>query len=297
MPTITGTCGSRLGVTKVDQFESAFRAAAKTPFQYRPVRVESVLVVSDAPEAEATAFSERVRALLTVLDRGENVRWATVHGGQYDSVPELLGLIEQERPGVICTYRHLHSESWQWPYTLGEYIDVLTQATTTPVLVLPHPRRPPERAVIETKVVVVMTDHLVGDDRLVNWAARLTHANGRLVLSNVEDALAFERFMEVVGKIPSIDTESAREDIQNRVSRDAHDYIGSCIEGISKAGLPFSVDEVVTYGHHLSEYRRIVEEHQADLLVMNTKDEDQLAMHGLAYPLAIEVRSIPLLLL
>jgi len=30
---------------------------------------------------------------------------------------------------------------------------------------------------------------------------------------------------------------------------------------------------------------------------MNTKDEDQLAMHGLAYPLAIEVRSIPLLLL
>ena len=34
-----------------------------------------------------------------------------------------------------------------------------------------------------------------------------------------------------------------------------------------------------------------------DLLVMNTKDDEQMAMHGLAYPLAIEVRSIPLLLL
>ncbi len=33
------------------------------------------------------------------------------------------------------------------------------------------------------------------------------------------------------------------------------------------------------------------------VLVMNTKDEDQLAMHGLAYSLAIELRAIPLLML
>ena len=36
---------------------------------------------------------------------------------------------------------------------------------------------------------------------------------------------------------------------------------------------------------------------RVDLLVMNTKDEDQLAMHGLAYPLAVELRQIPLLML
>ena len=30
---------------------------------------------------------------------------------------------------------------------------------------------------------------------------------------------------------------------------------------------------------------------------MNTKDDDQLAMHGLAYPLAVELRDIPLLML
>jgi len=30
---------------------------------------------------------------------------------------------------------------------------------------------------------------------------------------------------------------------------------------------------------------------------LNTKDEDQLAMHGLAYPLAVELRQIPLLML
>ncbi|MBT6695302.1 MAG: hypothetical protein HOB12_06590, partial [Gemmatimonadales bacterium] len=54
---------------------------------------------------------------------------------------------------------------------------------------------------------------------------------------------------------------------------------------------------VFAWGHHLKGYQRLVSEHEADLLVMNTKDDDQLAMHGLAYPLAIQVRSIPLLLL
>ncbi len=284
-------------MTKVDQFESAFRAAAKTPFEYEPVQVESVMVISDRDEPAAADFGDRVRSFLSVLERGENVRWRTAHGGEYDTVPELLDLVESERPGLICTYRHLHSDSWRWPYTLGEYIDVLTQATTTPVLVLPHPERPPERGVTDTDVVMAMTDHLVGDDRLVNWAGRFTDAGGRLVLAHVEDDVAFERFIEVVSKIPSIDTDDARKRIQERLRHDARDYIRSCTEGLSRAALPFSVDEVVTTGHHLSEYRRLVEDHHADLLVMNTKDDEQLAMHGLAYPLAIEVRSIPLLLL
>ena len=284
-------------MTKVDQFESAFRAAAKTPFEYSPIQVESVLVISDRDEPAASDFGDKVRSFLSVLDRGENVRWRTAHGGEYDTVPELLDLVENERPGLICTYRHLHSDSWRWPYTLGEYIDVLTQATSTPVLVLPHPERPPGRGVTDTAAVMAMTDHLVGDDRLVNWAGRFTDAGGRLVLAHVEDDVAFERFIEVVSKIPSIDTDDARLRVQERLRHDAHDYVRSCAEGLSRAGLPFSVDEVVTRGHHLSEYRRLVEEHDVDLLVMNTKDDEQLAMHGLAYPLAIEVRSIPILLL
>ncbi len=284
-------------MTKVDQFESAFRAADKTAFDYEPVEIESVMVVTDREGPAASEFGDRVRSFLSVLDRGENVRWRTTDGTQYDAVPELLDLVERERPGLICTYRHLHSDSWRWPYTLGEYIDVLTQVTTTPVLVLPHPERSPERGVSHTQVVMAMTDHVVGDDRLVNWAARFTDEGGRLFLTHVEDDVAFERFIETVGKIPSIDTDGARELVRERLERDAHDYIRSCAEGLQSAGLPFSVDEVITIGHHLSEYRRLVEEHDADLLVMNTKDDEQMAMHGLAYPLAIEVRSIPLLLL
>ncbi len=64
-------------MTKVDQFESAFRAAAKTPFAYEPVQVEAVLVISDREEPDASAFGDEVRSFLSVLERGENVRWRT----------------------------------------------------------------------------------------------------------------------------------------------------------------------------------------------------------------------------
>ena len=50
-------------------------------------------------------------------------------------------------------------------------------------------------------------------------------------------------------------------------------------------------------GRRIEEYTRLIEEHEVDLLVMHVKDEDQLAMHGLSYPLAVELRQIPLLML
>jgi hypothetical protein len=281
--------------TKVDQFESVFRAASKIQFEYDEVDVESVLIISDGDEAAAAAFGDRVKSYLSVLDRGENVRWRVAHGAEFASIPQLLGLVEEERPGLICTYRHLHSDSWQWPYTLGEFVDVLTQVTTTPVLVMPHPEQESERVVVDTGVVIAMTDHLVGDHHLVNWAARFTE--GKLVLAHVEDDGVLKRMIETIGKIPTIDTEDARASIRDRLERDATDYMTSCAEALGHAGVPVTVEAVVAWGHHLKEYQRLVSEHEADLLVMNTKDDDQLAMHGLAYPLAIEVRSIPLLLL
>ena len=45
------------------------------------------------------------------------------------------------------------------------------------------------------------------------------------------------------------------------------------------------------------DHERLVEDTGANLLVLNTRDEDQLAMHGLAHPLAVGLRRIPLLML
>ena len=286
-------------MTRVDQFESVFRSATRTIFQPVQVEIDSVLVVSDADGSAAEEFTARSHSFLAVLDERENLRWVTVPGSEFRTVPDLLDRVETERPGLICTHRHLHSESWRWPYTLGEYVDVLTQATTTPVLVMPHPERPEfqELAGRRPRSVMAMTDHLTGDHRLVNYAAHFTQLGGHLLLGHVEDDAIFERYMEAIAKISTINTDVAREEIQARLLRDPEDYIDSCRKGLARIASELTVEAMVTSGHHLRAYQRLIEEHEVDLLVMNTKDEDQLAMHGLAYSLAIELRTIPLLML
>ena len=286
-------------MTRVDQFESVFRSAARTVFQPEPVEIDSVLVVCDGDGSAAEEFAARSHSFLGILDESENLRWVTVPGSEFRTVPDLLERVETERPGLICTHRHLHSESWRWPYTLGEYVDVLTQATTTPVLVMPHPERPEfqELAGRRPRSVMAMTDHLTGDNRLVNYAAHVTQRGGRLLLGHVEDDAIFERYMEAISKISTIDTDLAREEIRARLLKDPEDYIESCREGLARSMPELTIESIVTSGHHIQAYRRLIEEHEVDLLVMNTKDEDQLAMHGLAYPLAIELRTIPLLML
>jgi hypothetical protein len=47
----------------------------------------------------------------------------------------------------------------------------------------------------------------------------------------------------------------------------------------------------------LRDYRKLIQDHDADLLVLNTKDDDQLAMHGRAYSLSVELTNVSMLLL
>jgi len=103
--------------------------------------------------------------------------------------------------------------------------------------------------------------------------------------------------MTTISKIASVDTDTAREEIRRQLLKEPHDYIRSCREVLAKLEKSIEIQESVTLGHHLTDYRRLIEEHNVDLLVMNTKDEDQLAMHGVAYPLSVELRDLPLLLL
>jgi hypothetical protein len=285
-------------MTKVDQFESVFRAASKTRFQYDPVQIESVLVVTDRTGDEARAVSDSLRSFLSVLDRGENVRWTTVGGGEFSNVPEVLASVEEHKPGLVCTHRHLHSESRKWPYTLGECVDVLTQVTSTPVLLFPHPEAPDDVArCAHTHTVMAITDHMTGDDRLVNYATRFTDHDGTLMLTHIEDDDIFRRYIDAIGKIPEIPTEEAEELLRTRLLKDPADYIKTCAAALSAHDLPISVESIVTMGHHLKEYQRLIAENHVDLMVFNTKDDDQLAMHGLAYPLAIELTTTPLLML
>ncbi len=286
-------------MTKVDQFESMFRSASRDFFKYERVNIESVLIVTDRDEVKAKLFGEQTRQFLKVISDDDKVRWRDVNGSEFQTAGELMALVEFAAPSIICTYRNLHSTAWKWPYSLGTHVDLLTQHTDIPVMLLPHPdaERSARHAMENTDTVMAIADRLTGDHLLVNYAVRFTENSGTLWLTHVEDETTFDRYMEVISKIPSIETDEARKDVREQLMREPRDYIGDCVSVLLEAGTHLQVEHLITFGHHLSEYKRLIEQHEIDLLVLNTKDEDQLAMHGIAYALAVELRQIPLLML
>ena len=283
-------------MTKVDQFESVFRAAAKPVYEYRIPEIRKALIVSDLDERARAVFETEITEFLPVLP---DVAWTLVGGEAFASAGDLLALVDGQEFDLVVTYRHLHSDAWKWPHSLGAYLDLLTQAAPCPVLVVPHPQRDGAmpHAVQNTDVVMAITDHLSGDARLVDYGALFTSSRGTLHLTHVEDKATFARYVDVISKIPSIDTESAAEQIRERLLVEAQDYVVSGQQVLRSAGADIEVEGSVTMGHRLAEYRRLIEAHAVDLLIMNTVDDDHLAMHGMVYPLAVYLRDIPLLLL
>jgi hypothetical protein len=113
----------------------------------------------------------------------------------------------------------------------------------------------------------------------------------------VESQPVFERYMDAVSRIPAIDTDVARETLGEQLLKEPRDFIAACRAEIDAQGLPIRIDEVVAMGRRVDEYGDLIAKREIDLLVLHTKDDDQLAMHGAAYALAVELRNIPLLML
>ncbi len=284
-------------MTKIDTFESAFKSADKPVYTYGRVEIARVLVVTDLTEAEAIPLINQVRTFLSVL--GENPAWRHLGGADFATVGRLLEQVESAVPDLIVTYRHLHSNAWQWPHSLGAYLDVLTQATDVPVLVLPHPDadRALPHAIANTDCVMAITDHLTADARLVDYALRFTAPSGSCWLTHIESQRQFDHFVGAVEKVPEIETDDVRELVEAQLLKEPRNYIESCRKVIEAEGVHAKIEPIVAMGDRIETYRDLVADHRVDLLVLNTMDGDQLAMHGQAYPLAVELRGIPLLML
>jgi len=93
-------------MTKLDQFESTFRAAAKEVFAFEPPALTRISVVTDMNAENTAALTAEIRDFLRVLDRGDPA-WTTIPGDGFDSVAALLEAVETARPDLIVTYRHL----------------------------------------------------------------------------------------------------------------------------------------------------------------------------------------------
>ena len=301
-------------MTRIDQFESVFKSADKPVFRYEPFSVGSPMVLTDLDDEAAESFAVLAGKYAGAGGSREISAQRVIKGADFSTIEECLELIAVGKPDLICTYRGLHSDCWRWGQSLGSYVEVLTQTVSVPVLVFPHPAAAAAdtRKAVGTlaedpgnigaadagcRHVMAMTDHLAGDSRLVNAALFFTPAQGTLHLTNLEDQQVFERYMEAIDKIPSIDSAAARDSVLAQILKEARDYIQSCRTVVEEQELDVEIQETVELGLHVADYKRLAAARDVDLLVMNTKDSGQLAMHGLAYELAVELNDIPLLLL
>jgi len=286
-------------LSQVDQFESIFRSAVKDMYEYQQIEIRSILLVTDLETTTAKTYQKKIQDFLKRPDDDNLPDFHLVTGDKFCTTGELLEILEQYQPDLICTYRNLHSRAWRFPHSLGEHLDVMLQKSTIPIMVMPHPEAGYEatHAMQDMAEVMVVTDLQSYNNQLINLAAHFIDAAGNLYLTHVEDSTIFERYMDAISKIEVINTDTARKRLHQQLLKEPEDYFNSCAIELQKNCPGLTVRSLVMFGDLVEEYHHQISSRQLDLLVLSAKDERQHAMHSVAYPLAVELRQIPLLLI
>ncbi|MCP4510203.1 MAG: hypothetical protein GY826_27840, partial [Fuerstiella sp.] len=190
-----------------------------------------MVVVSDGGTEQANATIAATKKFVPRLGSVED--WRIITADQFRTVAELLEVLDQQQTDLIVTHRHLHEKSFVPQHSLGVHLDVLTQTTSIPVFVLPGSAANPGS--VADRIcdrVMVVADHITGDHRLINYGVRMCREGGTVWLCHVEDNVVFERYMQVIERIPEIDSDDARILIENQLLKDAQEFIDGCSEVI-----------------------------------------------------------------
>ncbi len=281
-------------MSNIDQFESSFSAAFKPTYTYSPVKMRDILILTDLPADAGRRYVAHLMPLIGALSDEPRVR--SIHYREGHCLADMVDQIRGDKPDVIITYRHLYSQATTFAYTLGSHLDVLTQATAQPILVTPRPEDL-TGPVCEPSRTLIVTNCLTGDDKLINYGVGGSTAGADLFLAHIEDDRVYQQYLEIISKIPSINSEQAQASIAEQLLKEPSQYITSCQHTLAQTHPRMTCYPIVKLGHTVGTFIDLAREHGAELVVMHTKDQDQLAMHGLAYPLAIALRDIPLLML
>ena len=284
-------------------FESQFRGTIRQGYSHEPLSIRDALLITDLLPARADEVLATTRRFLGRVRALDRASWRVTTEGDLPMIPDLVASIAARPPDLIVTYRNLRDLTRLPRNSLGVYLDTLTQATATPVLVLPVRRSDDPGAVelkqrlVNTDRVMVITDHLTHDPRLIRYGAEFTENGGTLTLTHIEDEANFERLMTIISKIPEIDDALARRTIGDRLLKEARDLCETAGDDLEAHDIDIRVETYVAFGHTIPAYRELLVTREIDLLVADSKAPDRFAMSDLAYAMAIEFINIPILLL
>lgn len=280
------------------EFESVFKRALRKRYDFGEVGIQSVLLISDLPDSELIVFDGKVRQFLEKALRGREFSFQHIGREDFNSWADLESALAKINPDLIVSYRLLKVSDERITTSLGVYIDTLSQKTNIPILVLPNPHLLDfDPGFGNNPEVLVATEHLYNDHSLLNYAAALTPHGGKIILAHIEDRDTFEYYMEAISRIPEINTDQARKLISTQLLADSRLYLDSAKVQFSNHRPDLITEIHADFGHLITVYGEIISENDIDLLVFQTKDDTQLAMHSLGYSLAIEFREVPVLLI
>ncbi|HHO51787.1 MAG TPA: hypothetical protein ENK18_13150 [Deltaproteobacteria bacterium] len=289
------------GAGKLDQFESMFRSALHEVFRYNPPKISRIVLVTDLDEAAGQALIATLQPPLAHLGGEQGLDWQLLPRSAWGSppaIPTLLKCIQALQPQLIVAHRHLLGSVRDLPYTLGSVIDTLSQAQPVPLLLLPSSGELAGRLSTDgLERVLAVTSHITGDDLLVSWAVKLTADHGELFLAHIEDDITLERYLDVIDRIPGLDSDDARSKIPQKLLDQPRDYLSTIHQVLTEHEISETIVPIVLLGHALTDHRRLADTHDVGLIVVNGRDDQQRAMHGLAHALAIELRHRPVLVL
>ncbi|PCJ19538.1 MAG: hypothetical protein COB02_07270 [Candidatus Cloacimonadota bacterium] len=285
-------------MSEIDQFESVFLSAFHESFKYEHKSIQSILFLGDLGADVLANTFEKVTSMLQAIFSTDHPKFSYNQVNPQNTTADILDIIESQKPDLIISYRNLYSNAWQYPHSLGEHLDVLLQKTDVPVLVIPHPYSDysAQHATQNTDKVMVLSDHLSTENKLTSIAADFTQKNGELTLFHFENQYQFDRMINTISCIQQINTDVAKTEIKKKIISEANHYMNSCEKLLKKTHPGILIHKKCIFGTLISSINDYINQNQIDLLVINTKDQDQLAMHGLSYPLAVELRQIPILM-
>lgn len=280
---------------RIDQYESQFKSAVKERYHYIEPAIEKVLLVTDYDEQVSRELADVLRKLLPSWALPD---WTIFSQHSYSSVRELLNKINEVAPDIIICQRDIKTSEANLVYGLSDYTDSLTQVTSTPVLLLPNFLAEDFDSKLKAVTnIMVQTNHLTGDAKLISWGTAFARPKGNLVLTHIEDDQIFKYYIDAISKIPEINTDVAEQKLRKELIKLPTDYINDAKEVLHAQFGEMTVEGIVKLGHTLDDYKELLDYREVDLLIINTKVDGQLAMSGRAYALAVELKELPLLLL
>ena len=282
---------------KLDQFESVFKSADMPVLTHDEKHFRQILVVSDQQPDVAGDFWQQLRQSWPILDR-DNAEWRSLPVDALQDAGNFVSRVENEKADLIVTHRYLAEAERGQLRGLGSLLGAIMWQTSAPVLILPCDEVGRViRRESTSGTVVAATDHLTGDNVLVDYGVRFTPLYGRLVLAHIEDDATFERFMNEVERIPQIETDVARRELKDKLLHRPQAYIKSCEEVLRAAGKRCDISSVIRFGHRVRDYHTLIGENGAELLCLHSGDDDVPARRGMAHMIATQFRNLPLFLI